>query len=223
MTEAELRQHFRTRTEPFRHAGLSMEILLPDAADELIDEEAFVADERLPYWADLWPSARALARHLLEAPAPRGPVLELGCGVALPSLVLLARGAEVLATDYYEEALHFAEVNAARNGLPPLPTALLDWRRIPPDFGRFPEVVVADVLYEQRYAAILADALPRLVADGGRARLADPGRVYLGELLQRMEDAGWTVRDLEVREEISDPASGAASLVRLLELRPAGA
>jgi len=217
-TESALRARFQTRVEWFEHGTLSLEILMPAAADMLIDEDEFEADERLPYWADLWPSARALARHLLEQPTPAGRVLELGCGVALPSLALLARGADVLATDYYDDALRFARTNAARNGLTPLATAHLDWRAVPEGFGRFDLVLAADVMYEQRNAETLAEVLPRLVAAGGRVVIADPGRAYLEAFRTRVEARGWTARDLAVREEISDPASGAFSRVRIVEL-----
>jgi predicted nicotinamide N-methyase len=220
--DAELRRSFETRVEGFEHEGISLDMLLPRAAEELIDEAEFEADERLPYRAELWPSARALARHLLEVPPPAGRVLELGCGVALPSLVLLARGARVLATDYYADALRFAQANAARNALPPLPTALLDWRRIPHGFARSRLILVADVLYEQRNVEPLAEALPRLIEPGGCVLLADPGRVYLGEFRTRLQAMGWEVRELSVREETSDPASGAVSRVQLLELWPPG-
>lgn len=201
------------------HGDLSLDVLLPRAADELIDEADFDADERLPYWADLWPSARALARRLLDAPVPPGPVLELGSGVALPSLALLSRGVEVLATDWYADALLFARANAERNGLPPLRTAVLDWREVPAELGRFPLVVAADVLYEMRNAETLAGALPRLVAPGGSALVADPGRAYRAELVARMEGAGWRVEEARVREA-ADYAPGGSQEIRLLTLRP---
>ncbi|MBV9772607.1 MAG: methyltransferase domain-containing protein, partial [Gemmatimonadetes bacterium] len=162
--ESELLRRFVTRVEPFVHGAFWLDVLLPRAADELIDESDFDEDERLPYWADLWPSARALARRLLDGPAPAGRVLELGCGVALPSLALLSRGADVLATDYYDDALRFARVNAERNGLPALAARLVDWRDLPPDLGRFDTVLAADVLYEQRNAEALAAVLPRVTA-----------------------------------------------------------
>jgi predicted nicotinamide N-methyase len=219
--ETELRRRFALRTESFAHGGFSLDVLLPRAADELIDEADFDADERLPYWADLWPSARALARFLLDAPVPRGPVLELGSGVALPSLALVARGVEVLATDWYADALLFARANAERNGLPPLPTAVLDWREVPETLGRFPLVVAADVLYEMRNAATLADALPRLVAPGGKALIADPGRVYRADFVARMERVGWAVEEARVREA-ADYAPGGSQEIRLLTLRHPG-
>ena len=36
----------------------------PRSAEELINEADFARDERLPYWADVWPSAIAMARAL---------------------------------------------------------------------------------------------------------------------------------------------------------------
>jgi predicted nicotinamide N-methyase len=188
-------------------------MLLPRAADELIDEAEFDADERLPYWADLWPSARGLTRYLLDAPPRASTVLELGSGVALPSLALRSLGATPLATDYYADALRFAEANAARNGLAPLRTRLLDWRETPAE--RWELVIAADVLYEQRNAEALSALLPRILSEGGVALLADPGRLYFPEFRDRMEELDWAVDELDIRQETSDPATGALSTVRI--------
>jgi len=40
----------------------------PRSADDLISEADFVNDDRLPYWADLWPSATVLATYLEHHP-----------------------------------------------------------------------------------------------------------------------------------------------------------
>ncbi|HET6228451.1 MAG TPA: methyltransferase domain-containing protein [Longimicrobiaceae bacterium] len=218
--EAELRAEFAVREEPFSHGAFSVSVLLPRAAEDLIDESDFNVDERLPYWADLWPSARALARHLLDEPPPAGQVVELGCGVALPSLALRSVGASVTATDYYAEALRFARANAERNGLPPLPTAELDWRE-PPTIGPYDLVLAADVLYEMRNARSLAALLPRIVAPGGSVLLADPGRVYLADFRKMMLAAGWIAEAVTVRAERSLTATGeVVSKVGILRLTP---
>src|SRR5690554_4040186 len=115
--EERLARRYELRTFEFGHAGFRAELIGPAAPDSLIDVSDFNVDERLPYWADLWPSARALAAELLERPLPAGPVLELGCGLALPTLALLSRGVSAVASDYYSEALEFAVANALRNDL----------------------------------------------------------------------------------------------------------
>jgi predicted nicotinamide N-methyase len=215
--EGALRARYEVREECFEHGGWGVELILPRAADALIDEAEFDADERLPYWADLWPSARALARHLLDAGVVGGgTALELGCGVALPSLVLREQGVDVLATDWYAEALRFAGANAHRNRLAPLRTALLDWRHPPTERGAFTRIVAADVLYEARNSALLAELLPRLAAPGAGVLLADPGRVHVPAFLERMRALGWEPEQVDERREPS--AAGAWSRVAIWSL-----
>ena len=219
--EADLRRRFAVREEPFAHGPFSVDLLLPRSADELIDVSAFNTDERLPYWAELWPSARALTRWALDAPLPAGPALELGSGVALPALALRWRGARVVASDYYPEALEFARVNALRNSIPPPDTLLLDWRRPPPGLGHFPLVVAADVLYERRNADALLDLLPAVTEPGGRVVIADPGRVHAADFRAALESRGWSAREIARAEEASGaPGSGAVSRIALWELAP---
>jgi predicted nicotinamide N-methyase len=219
--EIELRRRFQVREESFTRGAFAVALILPRSADELIDVSAFNTDERLPYWADLWPSARALTRWLLDAPPPPGPVLELGSGVALPSLALEWRGVPAVASDYYPEALEFARANAIRNSIRAPEPLLLDWRHPPPELGRFPLVVAADVLYEKRNGEALAELLPRVVTAGGRAVLADPGRVYASGFLERMRGKGWGVGELATFDEPSGgPGSGASSRIRIWELAP---
>ena len=215
----ELRQRYDLREEHFAHLGMEVSMVMPKQADLLIDEAEFGADERLPYWADLWPAARALTREILEWDQEALPsrALELGCGLGLPSLALRWRGVPVLATDYYLEALAFVAENARRNGIEAVQCRLLDWREIPRDFPRAPLLLAADVLYESRNGAPLLAALDRLLEHAGRAIIADPGRVYLAPFRALAAEGGWQVRTLPEREEQA-VAAGSTTVVRLLQL-----
>ncbi len=42
--------------------GRELVVRRPRDSEALIDEEAFEREERMPYWAELWPSGVALAR-----------------------------------------------------------------------------------------------------------------------------------------------------------------
>jgi predicted nicotinamide N-methyase len=101
-------------------------------------------------------------------------VVELGCGLAVPSLTAARAGAVVLATDARPEPLELAKRNAHANRVG-IETALVEWAR--PDAlvsrGPFDLVVAADVLYERTSAAQLLSLLPRLAPE---AWIADPGR-----------------------------------------------
>lgn len=155
--------------------GKTYRIFHPAAADALIDEAEFDCDERLPYWAELWPSALALARYLTERLLSGRRVVELGCGVGLPTVVALDRGAGVMVTDHYDAALDFTVHNARTNTGREPETMLLDWHTPPVEGpGRFDLVLAADVLYERRNVPSLAALIPALLAPEGEAMLADP-------------------------------------------------
>jgi len=166
-----------------RLAGHEVRVLRPRDSEALLDDEAFERDEFLPYWADIWPSALELAEHVAERPMPGARVLELGTGLGLPAIAAALGGAEVLATDWSQDALAFCAENARRNGAA-VRTARWDWGRPAPDekkgpdpfFSSFDLVLAADVLYEQRNVDQLLALLPTLV-DDGEVWLTDPQRI----------------------------------------------
>ena len=162
-----------------------------------------------PYWSVLWRSGVALAREL-DRVALRGlRVVELGCGLALPSLAAALGGARVLATDWSPDAVALAAANAARNGIT-LETLVCGWSRPDAIVARAPWdlVLAADVLYERRNVDLLLALLPRLVGERGEVLLADPGRPAAPAFLERAAIA-WDVRTSAA------PASPTVSLHRL--------
>ena len=167
----------------------------PVAADALLDEEEFARDGRLPYWAELWPSATALARRLARETLAGERAIELGCGVGLPTVAALERGAHALATDHYEAALDFATHNARVNLGRDLETRLLDWRapRLGDLEGSFDLVYAADVLYERGNVPLLAGLIPRLLKPNARALVADPRRNPAPDFLAQMKGLGFGV------------------------------
>ena len=197
----ELQRRFVVETSPITAFGRELELLSPRNAEELISEDDFARDERLPYWADLWPSSYALADRVAserraEDSAP-ARLLELGCGLGLVTIAAITAGFDVLATDYYDDALLFTRANAWRVlGRDPA-VRLVDWRNLPDDIGVFDRVVAADVIYEQRYAAIVSEVLARTLAPGGEALIADPGRTALKEFLRECEARGLGVASVE--------------------------
>lgn len=165
--------------------GRTLTLRGPRSAEELIDEHDFAVDERMPYWAELWPSARVMAARIAREDGSNAPLLELGCGLGLVTIAALTAGYSVLATDYYADALSFTRMNTrAALGRPPL-TRMVDWRALPEDLGRFPRVVAADVLYEREYGSLVAEVISRTLAPDGHATIADPGRSAAPEFVRR--------------------------------------
>lgn len=146
----------------------------PRASAELPDDGDVEWAPVAPFWSVLWRSGVALAQAL-EPRALRGKrVVELGCGLGVPSLAAARAGARVLATDADREALELLAHNASLNGVR-VATARVDWARPRALVARrpFDLVLAADVLYERQAVAQLLALLPRL---GDEFRIADPGR-----------------------------------------------
>ena len=189
---AELMRRFRTTTRSLRVAERDVALLSPANADDLISEDDYVRDERLPYWADLWPSAQILANEVAIMRFRGLRVLELGCGLGVVAIGAVLAGAEVTATDYYEDALLFAQLNVAETTGKAISTRMVDWVSMPEDLGKFDVVLASDVLYEHRYASMVAEAISKTLVRGGEAIVADPGRIALDEFLEECRDRGLT-------------------------------
>jgi len=157
--------------------GRNLSVWRPPDMEALIDLAAFEADERIPYWADVWESAIVLAEDLSAVDGTGRTLLELGCGLGLPALAAARAGFAVTATDYEEAALAGVRFNAAKNALPALATRVLDWRQPPHDLGQFDHVVAADVLYETHHPQALAQVIAATLAPGGTGLVADPCRL----------------------------------------------
>ena len=209
--EASLRRRFRVVETTVRVGAREIAILHPASAEDLIDERDFERDERLPYWAELWPSSRVLAEVVTALDGAGRTALELGCGAGLVSTCAALAGFDVAASDYYEDALRFARVNAAHNSTSIRAGHLLDWRHLPARMTRVDLVLASDVLYERPYGALVARVIARSLRPDGRALVADPGRVGreafvaslagLGLMLHAQTDHPFT--DGEVRQTIS--------------------
>ena len=214
--EASLRRRFRVVDTTVCVADRILSIIHPASAEDLIDERDFERDERLPYWAELWPSARVLAEHILATRGNGRSLLELGCGAGLVTTCASLAGFRVTASDYYEDAVRFARVNSERNGGRAARGLLLDWRALPPKLPRFDVVVASDVLYERPYGTLIARGLASTLRDCGVAIIADPGRVARDEFIRALGPLGLKVSD---RSDVQFREEQIRQTIRLLEVR----
>jgi predicted nicotinamide N-methyase len=172
-------------------SGGELQVLQPAEAAEIPDDHQVEWAPLAPYWSVLWRSGVALAREL-DGEALQGlRVVELGCGLAVPSIAAARGGADVIATDGDSDALELVLRNAEANGVP-VETDMVDWGD--PDElvarGPFDLVLGADILYERQGVAFLLDLLPRLAP---AAWIADPGRPAADAFFEQAERRKWKV------------------------------
>lgn len=194
-----LQRRFRTTMVDVAVGDRTFRILKPANPDDLIREEDFVKDERLPYWADIWPSSTILAAKLLEMDGAGKRALELGCGVGLCTMAARIAGFDVLSTDYYEDSLDFTRANMFTNLGNDAQTRLFDWRHPPANVGRYDLAFASDVLYEEEYAKLLPTIFDRTLTPGGSAIVADPGRLAAPLFVEACARTGLEAAKIESR------------------------
>lgn len=173
----------------------------PVDSDKLLDHpwcrSAYAADEYVPYWPTLWPSARMLAKAVLKEPWETYPqpvhVLEVGCGLGLAGIACLVRGLQVTFSDVDETAVAFAAKNAKLNGYPDgFRMRLVDFR-CPPDDTQYPVVIGSDLMYEERMVGPLVGLLEAVLAPDGVCLIADPDRLPARPFKWMLQQAGYDV------------------------------
>jgi len=153
-------------------------------------ERQGISSAAWPLFGLLWPSSARLAERLAARPVRAGErILEIGCGLALASLVGHRRGADITASDCHPLAQGFLCENARLNGLAPVKYRHGQWSVAAPRpggrpatggarivRGRFDLIIGSDLLYERDDDSALAGFIGRHAAIGAEVWIVDPDR-----------------------------------------------
>ena len=186
-----------TEVVTLRVADRDLEIEQAAHLDALVQEGLRNGDE--PFWAYVWPSARALVELTGDLGDLSGRrLLDLGCGPGAAGLAAALLGAEVVLADVAPAAVALAARNAARNGLPAV-ARQVDWDAPPADLGAFDVILAADVLYGDGMLRGVLRFLKAHLRPDGLAYLADPNRVMSGGVVGAARLSGFEAREHVVR------------------------
>jgi predicted nicotinamide N-methyase len=129
-----------------------------------------------PIFGVLWPSSIVLANHMLDYPIEGKRILEIGCGMALSSLLLNGRQADITATDYHPEVEHFLVRNILLNQGKSIAFERADWADDRSELGLFDLIIGSDLLYEDEHVQLLAEFINNHAKPRCDVILVDPGR-----------------------------------------------
>lgn len=158
-------------------------------ADEDFPSEPLLSTSNWSYFGVLWPSETTLAELMLDHAIENRRILEIGCGLALASLVLNSRNANISATDYHPKSEEFLEANVRLNNGRPIPFARCNWLDTHSGLGRFDLIIGSDLLYERGTVDLLAAFINAHARDACEVVLVDPGRgltPYFGRVMNRL-------------------------------------
>lgn len=170
----------------------SIDILCEHFGEE--DQDQSLAEEHCPYFGVLWEAGIGLSQFLTREMCEGKKILEIGCGLALPSFVATRFGANVIATDFHADVPLFLEKNQIGNQIN-FKYEVMNWRseieRTKNDLGTFDLVLGSDILYESQHPLQVAKALIAFLNPGGKIILSDPGRAYIQKFISSMRELGY--------------------------------
>jgi predicted nicotinamide N-methyase len=185
-----------------------------------------------PIFGLLWPSGAQLAARLALRPIRIGErILEVGCGLALPSLVAHRRGADVTASDCHPLAASFLRKNLRLNALGPMKYRHGNWTDLCGPSARgghqgprqnsdhFDLIIGSDVLYERGGGAALAGFIERFAQWSAEVWIVDPDRANRPAFNRDMQAQGFALS--EERLDCATNSAQPAYRGRLLTYRRA--
>jgi predicted nicotinamide N-methyase len=167
-------------------------------------ERVGISSAMWPLFGMLWPSGAHLAARLALRPVLGGErILEIGCGLALASLVGHRRGADVTASDVHPLAAAFLAENLRLNDLPPMKyrqgnwagSAVADVAGPLVVSGRYDLIMGSDLLYERDANAALAGFIGRHASPGAEVWIVDPDRGNRPAFNRQMRERGFFMRE----------------------------
>jgi predicted nicotinamide N-methyase len=154
-------------------------------------DRAGISSAQWGHFGQIWPSGVVLAEAMCRHPVDGKRILELGCGLALSSLVLARRDADITSSDHHPLAEQFLAYNAGLNGLKMPVYRDLPWSAHAGELGTFDLIIGSDILYERGHSATLAGLLGRLASSRSEILISDPGRGNSGRMTTALVAQGY--------------------------------
>ncbi|NWH06086.1 class I SAM-dependent methyltransferase [Desulfobacter latus] len=144
-----------------------------------------------PLFGVVWPASQVLAHLMLNYHVDGKRVLEVGCGIALASLILNQRLADITATDYHPETEKFLVHNVKLNNGKKIPFVRTGWADLNDNLGQFDLIIGSDLLYEVEHVNLLSAFINRHARIHCDVIIVDPGRGYHAKFSKKMAGLGY--------------------------------
>ena len=159
---------------------------------EGVAEKLGIGSAIWPLFGIIWPSSLVLAHFIHNYKTDSKRILEVGCGMALSSLLLNKQGADITATDYHPEVNKFLQRNVLLNQDKAIPFEQVDWANKNDNLGLYDLIIGSDILYEDNHIELLANFIEAHAKPNCEVIIVDPGRGRKNKLSSRMVEFGFT-------------------------------
>jgi predicted nicotinamide N-methyase len=163
-------------------------------------ERAGISSATWPIFGLLWPSGRVLAHTMLSFELGGKRILEVGCGLALASLVIHRRGGDITASDCHPLGDVFLKENLRLNLLPAMKYETGNWARGNPALGLFDLIIGSDLLYDRDQPQALSNFIDLHSAATVEVLIVDPDRGNQPRFNRNMAVLGYSHTEARVRK-----------------------
>lgn len=160
--------------------------------DDKAAEKLGISSATWPLFGVLWPASKILASTACLMDLQGKRILEIGCGIALTSIVLHRMGLDITASDYHPLTKEFLDKNVTKNALPPIQYQTGNWDTENPLLGQFDLILGSDVLYEPAHAETVSRFIDKHSAADTQVLIVDPGRSNRSRFTRNMVALGYT-------------------------------
>ncbi len=180
-TEQQPDPGYRTKLETVHGSGADLQLR------SLLDRQQFhdplgeasragISSATWPLFGLLWPSGQVLAHAMVSFELGGRRILEVGCGLALASIVVHRRGGNITASDAHPLAQAFLTENLRLNDLPAMKYQTGNWSLPNPQLGRFDLIIGSDLLYDRDQPEALSQFISLHSGSDVQVLIADPDR-----------------------------------------------
>lgn len=156
-----------------------------------IAEKLGISSATWPLFGVVWDSGEVLAHLMFDYEVAGRRILEVGCGIALASLVLNHRLADITATDHHPEAEQFLMENVKLNSGKTIPFVRTGWCDEDSGLGKFDLIIGSDLLYERDQIELLAGFIDQHARQRCEVIIVDPGRGQQARFSKKMVGLGY--------------------------------
>jgi predicted nicotinamide N-methyase len=157
-----------------------------------IAEALGITSSNWPIFGVVWDSSQVLAHFMLDYEIKGKRILEVGCGMALSSLMLNGRNADITATDYHPEVETFLARNILLNEGKEIPFICADWADGDSGLGKFDVIIGSDILYERDHIDLLSYFIDQHTQAQCEVIIVDPGRNQYARFSKKMISLGYS-------------------------------
>ncbi|MFT6123759.1 MAG: putative nicotinamide N-methyase [Oleiphilaceae bacterium] len=165
-----------------------------------IAQQLGISSASWPLFGIIWPSGMVLAHYISNYDTVEKRILEVGCGIALSSLLLNTQDADITATDYHPEAGFFLKRNTLLNKGRVIGFERVNWSDKTDTLGLFDLIIGSDLLYEDEHIKLLADFIVRHANAKCEIIIVDPGRGRKNKMSLLMEKYGFKCHQLQAEQ-----------------------